>query len=69
MATNESPARRVAAAERLNRRAPVILETQGWSDYALIDSGNGEKLERYGNYRIVRPEAQALWSPRRPASE
>jgi len=69
VATNESPARRVAAAERLNRRAPVILETQGWSDYALIDSGNGEKLERYGKYRIVRPEAQALWSPRRPSGE
>jgi 23S rRNA (cytosine1962-C5)-methyltransferase len=69
VATNESPVRRVAAAERLNRRAPVILETQGWSDYALIDSGNSEKLERYGKYRIVRPEAQALWTPRRAASE
>ena len=43
------------------RRAPVILETEGWADYALLDSGNGEKLERYGQYRIVRPEAQALW--------
>jgi 23S rRNA (cytosine1962-C5)-methyltransferase len=46
-----------------------MLETQGWSDYALIDSGDGEKLERYGKYRIVRPEAQALWTPRRPAAE
>jgi 23S rRNA (cytosine1962-C5)-methyltransferase len=51
------------------RRTPVILETPGWSDYALLDSGNGEKLERYGAYRIVRPEAQALWTPRRPAAE
>ncbi len=25
-----------------------MLETEGWADYALIDSGNGEKLERYG---------------------
>jgi 23S rRNA (cytosine1962-C5)-methyltransferase len=56
-------------AEKLARRAPVILETSGWSDYALLDSGNGEKLERYGAYRIVRPEAQALWTPRRPATE
>ena len=51
------------------RRTPVILETEGWSDYALLDSGNGEKLERYGRYRIVRPEAQALWTPRKPAAE
>jgi 23S rRNA (cytosine1962-C5)-methyltransferase len=53
----------------LVRRAPVMLETDGWSDYALLDSGNGRKLERYGPYRIVRPEAQALWSPRRAESE
>src|SRR3990172_8853117 len=56
-------------AAHLARRAPVMLETEGWSDYALIDSGDGAKLERYGRYRIVRPEAQALWSPRRPAAE
>ncbi len=46
-----------------------MLETEGWADYALLDSGNGEKLERYGPYTIVRPEAQALWTPRRPAAE
>jgi 23S rRNA (cytosine1962-C5)-methyltransferase len=55
--------------QALARRTPVILETEGWSDYALLDSGNGEKLERYGPYRIVRPEAQALWTPRRPPAE
>jgi 23S rRNA (cytosine1962-C5)-methyltransferase len=46
-----------------------MLETAGWSDYALLDSGNGQKLERFGRYRIVRPEAQALGAPRRPATE
>ncbi len=46
-----------------------MLETEGWDAYALIDSGDGEKLERYGRYRIVRPEAQALWSRRKPAAE
>jgi 23S rRNA (cytosine1962-C5)-methyltransferase len=56
-------------AATLSRRAPVILETEGWPDYALLDSGNGEKLERYGPYRIVRPEAQALWTPRKPARD
>lgn len=38
----------------------------GWTDYALIDSGNGAKLEQFGLYRFVRPESQALWSPTLP---
>lgn len=42
---------------------PLILEVKGDADYALLDSGDGQKLERYGPYRIVRPEGQALWRP------
>ncbi|OXT01930.1 SAM-dependent methyltransferase [Notoacmeibacter marinus] len=42
---------------------PLILEVKGDTDYALLDSGDGQKLERYGPYRIVRPEGQALWRP------
>ncbi len=34
-----------------------------WGDYGLIDSGHGRKLERYGRYRFIRPEPQALWAP------
>lgn len=34
-----------------------------WADYGLIDSGNGRKLERYGRYRFIRPEPQAMWAP------
>ncbi|WP_421859146.1 class I SAM-dependent methyltransferase [Oricola sp.] len=49
--------------------APVILETAADKDYALLDSGDGLKLERYGPYRIVRPEAQAIWAKRLPAGE
>ncbi|WP_174286858.1 class I SAM-dependent methyltransferase [Sphingomonas bacterium] len=37
-----------------------------WADYGLIDSGNGRKLERYGRFRFIRPETQALWAPARP---
>ena len=33
-----------------------------WKDYELIDSGNFEKLERFGSYFIARPEPQALWN-------
>ena len=32
-----------------------------WPDYELIDSGNFEKLERFGKYTLIRPEPQALW--------
>ena len=39
------------------------LVAEPWADYGLIDSGGGRKLERYGRYRFVRPEAQALWAP------
>ncbi len=49
--------------------APEMLEMAGWDDYALIDSGHGRKLERYGHIRIVRPEEQALWSPRLDAAD
>ena len=43
--------------------APVVMRTPGWDDYALVDSGGGRKLERYGAHRVVRPEPQCLWRP------
>jgi 23S rRNA (cytosine1962-C5)-methyltransferase len=43
---------------------PALLAGEAWDDYGLIDSGDGRKLERYGPYRFIRPEGQALWSPR-----
>lgn len=48
-------------------RVPLILESPGAGDFHLIDSGEGLKLEQYGPYRIVRPEAQALWPKALPA--
>ncbi len=32
-----------------------------WKDYRLLDCGGGEKLERWGNYTLVRPDPQAIW--------
>ncbi|MFN8403907.1 MAG: class I SAM-dependent methyltransferase [Anaerolineales bacterium] len=32
-----------------------------WKDYALLDSGDGLKLERFGKYVFARPESQAMW--------
>lgn len=49
--------------------APLILTTGGLDDYALIDSGNGRKLERFGALTLDRPEEQAIWSPRLDAAE
>lgn len=43
---------------------PIVLAGAGWPDYGLVDSGHGRKLERYGDYRFIRPEPQALWTPR-----
>ncbi|MCH9764690.1 MAG: class I SAM-dependent methyltransferase [Alphaproteobacteria bacterium] len=40
-----------------------VLETAGFSDYALLDCGGGRKLERFGSIVLDRPEAQAMWSP------
>ncbi len=55
--------------ERPGERLPVILETKPTADYALIDSGNGRKLEQYGPYTLERPEGQAIWLPALPAAE
>ncbi|ACS50404.1 class I SAM-dependent methyltransferase [Bartonella grahamii] len=50
-------------------KLPLILETGVSENYALIDSGHGQKLERYGAYRIIRPEGQALWKPALPRKQ
>ncbi len=41
----------------------VTLTGEPWRDYGLVDSGHGRKLERYGAYRFIRPEPQAMWAP------
>ncbi len=43
---------------------PGVARTEPWGDYALIDSGGGRKLERYGQTTVVRPEPQCWWSRR-----
>ncbi len=46
-----------------------LLEAANWRDYELLDSGDGQKLERFGKYIFSRPESQAMWSRALPASE
>ncbi len=42
------------------------IVSEPWADYALLDTGDGRKLERYGPHRLIRPEAQAMWPPAAP---
>src|ERR1700761_794540 len=60
---SSEPAMTLAVADR-----PGGMRTRGWRDYALLDSGHGRKLERYGRFTVVRPEPQCLWAPALPAS-
>jgi len=57
------------AGARPEEIAPLILEARPSRDYALLDSGFGKKLERYGALRLIRPEGQALWPPALPAAQ
>lgn len=38
-----------------------MLTAKNWKDYELLDSGDGEKLERWGNVVLSRPDPQAFW--------
>ena len=68
VATASAPRPRPKGERKLAELWPVMLEASGWDDYALIDMGDGEKLERYGPYTIRRPEPQAMGARRLPAS-
>lgn len=48
----------------------ILLETiTNWPEYELIDTGDGEKLERFGTQILARPEPQAIWRKALPKSE
>ena len=44
---------------------PSVFEAPDLADYSLLDSGEGEKLERFGPVVLRRPDPQALWGRRR----
>ena len=50
-------------------KKPELLTPALWQDYELIDSGNYEKLERFGQWITSRPEPQAIWSKSMTESE
>ena len=59
----------------MNAAAPIQTPTapdlsrEHDADYALLDSGFGRKLERFGRYVLARPCAQAVWTPRLPRED
>jgi len=40
-----------------------VLIAEPWGDFEVLDSGGGRKWERYGPWRFIRPEPQAIWRP------
>ena len=46
-----------------------LLTSADWTDYELIDTGNREKIERFGKYILIRPEPQAVWQKSMSESE
>lgn len=47
----------------------LLLESPNWHDYELLDSGDGQKLERFGEYVFSRPESQSMWRRALPARD
>ncbi|MGY6552599.1 MAG: class I SAM-dependent methyltransferase [Erythrobacter sp.] len=43
---------------------PQVMECTGWDGYRLLDSGAGRKYETFGPHAFIRPEPQAMWTPR-----
>jgi 23S rRNA (cytosine1962-C5)-methyltransferase len=46
-----------------------VVAPPPWKDYELLDSGDGQKFERFGEFYLVRPDNQAIWAPSLAASE
>lgn len=40
-----------------------------WKDYEVIDCSKGEKVERWGEYTLVRPDPQVIWDTQKTVPE
>ena len=45
-----------------------MWQADHWKDYEVLDTSEGEKLERWGNYLLVRPDPQVIWTTPRAAA-
>lgn len=41
---------------------------ENWQDYQVLATGDGEKLERWGKYKLLRPDPQVIWHAKNPLS-
>lgn len=48
--------------KNLRRNEENMWIADNWKDYEVIDTSNGEKLERWGDYYLVRPDPQVIWN-------
>ena len=48
----------------MNRASPSIALADTWSEYRILDAGDGMKMEQWGSHTLVRPDPQVIW-PRR----
>ena len=39
-----------------------------WEDYELIDASDGERLERWGKYILIRPDPQIIWKNKKKSN-
>lgn len=46
-----------------------MITPNDWKDYELIDTGDGEKLERWGPYTVIRPDPQIIWPVEKSAKK
>ena len=47
----------------------MIWISDAWKDYEVLDTSNGERLERWGKYILVRPDPQVIWNTPHQAKE
>jgi 23S rRNA (cytosine1962-C5)-methyltransferase len=50
----------------IKNRIMKLIQPAGFNDYELLDCGDYEKLERFGNFILIRPESQAVWPRNEP---
>ena len=46
------------------KEGPIMIVAKDWKEYTLIDCANGEKLERWGDQILLRPDPQIIWDTR-----
>ena len=46
---------------QINIKEKLMWVADNWKDYELIDTSDGERLERWGKYILVRPDPQIIW--------